>query len=422
MTYPLLLQLHGRQTVVIGAGTVATRRISGLLDDGALVRVIAPEASDEIRHWHREGRIDWQQRAYAGPSDIRDAWLVHTATGVISVDAAVSDAAEKSRILCVNAANAGAGTAHTPTVHRGPDNTLVAVSGGGDPGRAKAILGVVRQALDEKPLALRPTRTVAARGQVHLVGAGPGDPDLLTVRARTLIALADVIVVDRLAPQAPLAQLAPGVEVIYVGKAPGAHAATQDEINAVIVEKALQGKRVVRLKGGDPFVLGRGGEEALACIAADVPVDVVPGITSAISVPAAAGIPVTHRGITTSFVVASAHDGFARAHEEITAAPADATVVLLMGVGHLRELSDALIAAGRAVSTPVAMIESGWTPEQRTTVATLETAVQVAADAGVRNPAIIVVGEVVRVRESLGDLGRISPHAGHVGAGVLQSH
>jgi uroporphyrin-III C-methyltransferase/precorrin-2 dehydrogenase/sirohydrochlorin ferrochelatase len=420
MTYPLLLQIAGKQTVVVGAGAIATRRVAGLLEAGARVRVIAPQATSEIQQWDREHVIDWVQRPYSGPSDIRDAWLVHTATGIPEVDVAVSTAAEKSRIFCVNAADAEMATAHTPSIHRAEDGVIVAVGGDRDPKRAKAVLNVITQALAEQPLALRRTRRTDRVGQVHLVGAGPGDPDLLTVRARTVLALADTVVVDRLAPHAPLTHLAPGVEVIYVGKEPGAHAATQDGINEIIVAKALEGRRVVRLKGGDPFVLGRGGEEAKACIDAGIPVEVVPGITSAISVPAAAGIPVTHRGITTSFVVVSAHDGLHDAQANIEAAPADATIVLLMGVSHLAELTASLLAAGRPAHTPVAIIESGWTPAQRTTVATLATAPEVALASEVRNPAIIVVGEVVRLRDSLGDLGRISPNAGHVRAGVLQ--
>ncbi len=161
---------------------------------------------------------------------------------------------------------------------------------------------------------------------------------------------------------------------------------------------------MVRLKGGDPFVLGRGGEEALHCAENAVPVEVVPGVTSAVSVPAAAGIPVTHRGITASFVVASAHEGADAVTAALRDAPVDATLVLLMGVTRLAETAAGLVRAGRRPETPVALIESGWTPDQRTTVTTLERAAADAEAAGVRAPAIVVVGDVVAVRERLGDL------------------
>ena len=244
---------------------------------------------------------------------------------------------------------------------------------------------------------------------MHLVGGGPGDEGLLTVRGRRLLALADVVVVDRLAPHGVLDHLAADVEVIDCGKTPGHHVLTQDQINEVIVERALRGLDVVRLKGGDPFVLGRGGEEVLACHAAGVPVEVVPGVTSAVSVPAAAGIPVTHRGVTSSFALVSAHDGIAPIVEAGTSYAASTTLVLLMGIRLLRESSVALVAAGRDPSTPVAIIERGWSPQQRTTVGTLADIADLAEARGVESPAVIVVGDVVSLRDRLGPL---SPEPG----------
>jgi uroporphyrin-III C-methyltransferase/precorrin-2 dehydrogenase/sirohydrochlorin ferrochelatase len=239
-------------------------------------------------------------------------------------------------------------------------------------------------------------------GTVHLVGGGPGADDLLTVRGRTLLAHADVVVVDRLAPHGVLEHLAGEVEVVDCGKTPGHHVLTQDQINDVIVDRALRGLDVVRLKGGDPFVLGRGGEEALACHAAGVPVEVVPGVTSAVSVPAAAGIPVTHRGVASSFALVSAHDGIepieaaAREHAPTT------TLVLLMGVRLLRGSAAALVASGRPSTTPVAIVERGWTPQQRTTVGTLDDIADLAEARGVESPAVVVVGDVVSLRAGLG--------------------
>jgi uroporphyrin-III C-methyltransferase/precorrin-2 dehydrogenase/sirohydrochlorin ferrochelatase len=213
-----------------------------------------------------------------------------------------------------------------------------------------------------------------------------------------------VVVADRLAPRGLLATLSREVEVIDVGKTPGNHPVSQDQINELLVRHAAQGKRVVRLKGGDPFVLGRGGEEALYCAAHGIPVDVVPGVTSAVSVPAAAGIPVTHRGITASFVVASAHAGASDAVRASADAAPDATLVLLMGVTGLAETAAALVAGGRDPQTPVALVERGWSPDQRTTVTTLARAHDDAVRHGVASPAVVVVGDVVGLREQLGDL------------------
>ena len=265
---------------------------------------------------------------------------------------------------------------------------------------------VVRPQTDEHTgeLPVRATRSRRREGPgtVHLVGGGPGDDGLITVRGRRLLATADVVVVDRLAPRGLLERLADDVEVIDCGKTPGHHQLTQDQINAVLVERALQGYDVVRLKGGDPFVLGRGGEEALACHAAGVPVEVVPGVTSAVSVPAAAGIPVTHRGIASSFALVSAHDGVGAVELAASEHPTTTTLVLLMGVRLLRDSAAALVTAGRAASTPVAIVEGGWTPRQRTTVGTLADIADLAEARAVGSPAVLVVGDVVTMRTQLG--------------------
>jgi len=233
----------------------------------------------------------------------------------------------------------------------------------------------------------------------------------LTVRAAQALALADVLVVDRLAPAALWEDSVSDVRVIDVGKEPGKHAVSQDEINKILVREASAGYNVVRIKGGDPFVLGRGGEEALACQAAGIPVTVVPGITSAISVPAAAGIPVTHRGVTSTFVVASAHDGPAGVLAAVSDSPHSSTLVLLMGAGKLPAIAGALVATGRSSATPVAIIESGWTNDQRTTITSLGEAES--GTVRVKPPAVVVIGDVVRLREQLGDLGIASSNARH---------
>jgi uroporphyrin-III C-methyltransferase len=239
---------------------------------------------------------------------------------------------------------------------------------------------------------------------VALVGGGPGDAGLITVLGRRLLAEADVVVVDKLAPRALLAELDPDVEIIDAGKAPHAHNLTQAQINDLIVSRALGGQRVVRLKGGDPFVFGRGGEEALACVRAGVPVDVVPGVTSAIAVPAAAGIPVTHRGITQDFAVVSAHLDPSQPGATVdwaALARGPGTLVLLMGVAHLDEVAAELIKRGRDAATPVAVISDGTMPSQSVLTSTLGEIAAAAEQADVRPPAIVVIGEVVRLRELL---------------------
>lgn len=235
----------------------------------------------------------------------------------------------------------------------------------------------------------------ASEGSVTLVGGGPGDERLLTVAAIDALLTADVVLFDRLAPHSRLSELAPTARLIDVGKTPGHHPTSQSDIEALLVEHALAGSRVVRLKGGDPYVFGRGAEEVAACRAAGVPVTVIPGVTSAISVPAAAGIPVTARGVTHLFTVVSGHAPLSD-DEHRHLAGLGGTLIVLMGVGTLPMLTAGLMAHGASADLPVAMIERGYTPTQRTTIATLATAVQVASSAAVRSPAVLVIGEVVR--------------------------
>ncbi len=244
-------------------------------------------------------------------------------------------------------------------------------------------------------------------GSVALVGAGPGDPGLVTVRGRELLSRADVVVIDRLASDELLAYCRPDVEVVNAGKVPrSAHGEgmTQDEINACLVDRAQAGKRVVRLKGGDPFVFGRGGEEALACKRAGVPFEIVPGVSSAIAVPAYAGIPVTHRGINQDMAIVSGHadpaaDGSVVDWPALAAGPT--TLVLLMGVHEIGKIAAILVEHGRSGDTPVAMIHAGTTARQRTVVATLDTIADVAAAAEIKPPAVTVIGDVVRLHDEL---------------------
>ncbi|HMG31839.1 MAG TPA: uroporphyrinogen-III C-methyltransferase [Jiangellaceae bacterium] len=386
-SYPLVLDVARRRVVVVGGGPVAARRAAPVVDAGAELVVVSPFLCEPLADLVAAGLATWRPRDYSY-GDLDDAWLVHTATGERSTDAAVAADAEAARIWCVRADDAGASAAWTPAVARLGD-VLVAVSGGGDPRRAARLRDAVQTALETAALPLRRSR--AGGGSVALVGGGPGDPGLITTRGRQLLAQADVVVVDRLAPRALLDELDSDVEVVDVGKTPGHHPVTQDEINRILVEHAQAGRRVVRLKGGDPFVLGRGGEEAAACREAGVAVEVVPGVTSAISVPAAVGIPVTHRGLARQFTVVSGHDGL----DWPALARLEGTLVLLMGVSRLRETAQHLVEHGRDPSTPAAVVEDGYGANQRLTVGTLATIADLAAEHRVRPPAVIVVGDVV---------------------------
>jgi uroporphyrinogen III methyltransferase/synthase len=237
---------------------------------------------------------------------------------------------------------------------------------------------------------------------VYLVGAGPGDPGLITARGLALLRRADVLLHDRLAGAELVAEAPAGCTVVYVGKQPDRHVLTQAEINAALVEHGRRGGTVVRLKGGDPFVFGRGSEEAQALRAAGIPFEVVPGITSAIAVPAYAGIPVTHRGRSTRFTVVTGHEDPTKGGSDVdwaALARAGGTLVLLMAIGRLAEIAAALVAGGLDADTPVAVIEQGTLPAQRTVTATLGTVGEAAAD--VRPPAITVIGDVVALRDEI---------------------
>jgi len=387
--YPLTLDVRDRRVVVVGGGPVAARRARGLVHAGAEVVVVAPWLCEDLADLAAAGRIRWRPREYAGAGDLDGAWLVHSATGDPDVDEAVAADAEAARLWCVRADDAECSAAWTPAV-ASVDGVLVAVSAGGDPRTARALRDAVRTRLATGDLPLRRHRRTG-EGSVALVGGGPGDPGLVTTRGRQLLADADVVVADRLGPRSLLDELGEDIEVVDVGKAPGNHPVPQQEINRVLVDRAQRGQRVVRLKGGDPYVLGRGGEEALACRAAGVPVEVVPGVTSAFSVPAAAGIPVTHRGLAKQVTVVSGHESL----DWESLAALEGTLVVLMGVSLLDRTAERLVEHGRDPDTPVAVVEDGYGPRQRTTVGTLATIGGLARERGVRAPAVVVVGDVV---------------------------
>lgn len=394
--YPVALRLAGRRVVVLGAGQVAQRRLPGLLSAGADVLLVSPSATPAVEAMADAGELAWERRPYR-PGDLDGAWYVVIATDDAGANAAASAEAEQRRVWCVRSDDAGAATAWTPATGRS-EGVTVAVLTGRDPRRSAAVRDAVVEGLRNGTIAARHHR--ARTPGVALVGGGPGDPDLITVRGRRLLAEADVVIADRLAPRELLEELPPSVEVIDAAKIPYGRAMAQEAINAALVRHARAGKFVVRYKGGDPFVFGRGMEEALACAAAGVPCTVVPGISSAVSVPGAAGVPVTHRGVAHEFTVVSGHvaPGDARSLVDWAAlGRLRGTIVLLMAVERIGAIASALIGHGRPAGTPVAIVQQGTTAGQRRVDATLATAAAVVGSEGIRPPAVIVVGDVVAV-------------------------
>lgn len=236
-------------------------------------------------------------------------------------------------------------------------------------------------------------------GIVYIVGGGPGDPKLITVKGLEVLRRAEVVLYDRLVGHELLTEVPAHAELIDVGKEPKRHRRSQEEINALLIEKARAGRTVVRLKGGDPFVFGRGGEECLALSEAGVRYEVIPGVSSAVAVPAYAGIPVTQRGVTSAFAVVAGHTGGAESDIDWASLSKIGTIVFLMGVEHLPQIVKELIAHGRGIDTPVALIEEGTTRNQYVVTGTLQSIIEQARD--VRPPAVFVVGEVVRLREQI---------------------
>ena len=390
------LALAGRRVVVVGGGTVAQRRLPRLVSSGAVVEVISPSATPSVEALASSGAVVWHERSYVD-GDLEGAWYVLCCTSSPSVNEAVSTEAERRRVFCVRADAGEAGTAVTPATGD-HDGLLVGVLAGGEFRRSAAVRDGLLATLRAGAVPIDQDRPHG----VALVGGGPGDPDLITVRGRRLLGLADVVVADHLAPAALLEELSPSVTVIDAAKLPYGRAASQDAINALLVSHAREGRFVVRLKGGDPYVFGRGFEELLACAAADVPVTVVPGVTSAFGVPAMAGVPVTHRGVAHEVVVVSGHvaPGNPASLVDWTALAAlRGTVVLLMAVERIGAIADALLAGGRPEDTPAAVVQEGTTARQRVVKSTLDKVATDVAAHEIRPPAIIVIGPVAGLRD-----------------------
>ncbi|EFV93224.1 uroporphyrin-III C-methyltransferase [Dietzia cinnamea P4] len=398
--YPVGLDLEGRRVVVIGGGSVAQRRVPVLLEAGAVVHLISPEVTPTLQGLIDAGRVWWEPREYR-TGDLEGAWYAVAATRNSLVNARVAAEAEQYRTFCVRSDAVTSGTAVTPAVVR-RGQVLVSVLTG-DRDRTAEARDVVAKALDEAG-AEAPEVDESLRGTVALVGGGPGADDLMTVRGRRLLARADVVVADRLAPQRPLAELRADVEIVDAAKIPYGRAMAQEAINEVLVDRARAGKFVVRLKGGDPFLYGRGFEEAQACAEAGIPCTVVPGVSSALAVPALAGIPVTNRGMTHELTVVSGHlppghPGSLIDWEAL--ARMRGTLVVLMGVKNSPAIAGALMAGGRSPETPAAVVVDGSLEGQSTYRCSLGTLAATLDEHEVRPPAIVVIGDVAGLPQVL---------------------
>ncbi len=461
--YPVFLDLRGRRAVVIGGGAVAEQKVLGLLSAGAHVTVVSPETTPALAELAAAGGIDLRRRPYRS-GDLAGAWLAIAGTDDRAANAQVWAEAEREGVLLNAVDDLDHCSFIAPAMHREGSITVAVSTSGKSPAlaarlrqRVARLVGPAEARLCELLGELRPELAARVRdphvrtalwyrivdsdviefvrrgdmegargridelvsevgplesssladeetGVVYLVGAGPGDPGLITAKGLEILRSADVLVYDRLVAPALVAEAPPGAERVFVGKRPHSSGAdlAQSEINALLVERARRGLTVVRLKGGDPFVFGRGAEECEALRAAGVPFRVVPGVTSAIAVPAAAGIPVTHRRLASAFAVVTGHECEGVSTLDWEALARVPTLVVLMGLSALPEISARLLEHGADPDTPAAAIASGTLPDQRVVVATLATLAERVAEEGLEAPVTVVIGEVVQVRELLG--------------------
>ncbi|MEU9737321.1 uroporphyrinogen-III C-methyltransferase [Streptomyces sp. NPDC048002] len=398
--YPVGLRLTGRRVVVLGGGQVAQRRLPALIAAGADITLVSPEVTPSVQAMADAGEFTWERRPYE-EGDLADAWYALIATSDPEANTTASAEGERNRVFCVRSDDAEAATAWTPATGHSEGVTVAVLttdSRSRDPRHTAAVRDAVVEGLRDGTLVAPHFR--ARTPGVALVGGGPGDPDLITVRGRRLLAEADVVIADHLGPRDLLTELPSSVEVIDAAKLPYGRFMAQEAINNALIEHAKQGKSVVRLKGGDPYVYGRGMEELQALAEAGIPCTVVPGISSSISVPGAAGIPVTHRGVAHEFTVVSGHvapDDERSLVDWPSLAKLTGTLVILMGVATIGKVAATLMAHGKSPDTPLALIQEGTTSAQRRVDATLATVAEVVVAREVKPPAVVVIGDVVKV-------------------------
>lgn len=452
--FPVFLNLKSRQCLIIGGGNIATRKIKNLLNANAQITVISPKISDKLKNLAKDNKISVINREYES-SDIVRAFLVVAATNNTKVNTEIAKACDEANIMVNVADNAELCSFIFPSILDRSPVTIAVSTGGASPVLARQLrmkletmipsacghLAAITEEYREKVKAHFPEQEQrktfwenalrspfselvyagqddSARalldkqlskkynenpvGEVYLVGAGPGDPDLLTFKAVRLMQQADVMVYDRLVSKPILDMANKRAERLYVGKEKDNHAVPQDKINDLLVELAQQGKRVLRLKGGDPFIFGRGGEEIETLAENNIPFQVVPAITAASGCSSYAGIPLTHRDYAQSVTFATGHlkDGSINLNwEQLT--QKHHTIVFYMGLTGISVISEQLQAHGLSGDTPAALIEQGTTRNQRVHIGTLASLPQLVVDSGVRAPTLTIIGEVVKLHDKL---------------------
>ncbi len=457
--FPAFLDLVRKRVLVVGGGHVATSKVRALVPCGAHITVVASEASAHIRDQAMAGRLEWQARGYQA-ADLAGAELVFAATDDCTLNAQVAQAARARNIAVLAVDDVPNCDFIAPAIVRRGDVVIAISTGGRSPAMARRVrehldatlprvwgdllevAASAREQLGQARTLIEPDQWQAAlggeverltengqlehaterllsklertlfdspkTGLVSLVGAGPGDPELLTLKALRRVQAADAVVHDRLVSAEVLAFASPHAERYDVGKSAHGGGSTQRDIERLLIDLACQGKRVVRLKGGDPFVFGRGGEEALALARAGIPFEVVPGVSAALAAPAAAGIPVTHRGLSSSVTIATGHD--TSAHDWHALAQTSGTLVFMMAVEHLDTICAQLIGHGRPTSEPAAIVQWATTSKQHIVLASLGGIATAAREAGIEAPAVLVVGPTAALS------GRLAPEGTHAEA------
>ena len=451
--FPLFLDIAKRNCLVIGGGLVASRKVTSLLKSGAVVTLISPEVNPQLQQLADDGKINILLREYQS-TDIIRAFLVIAATNDADVNIKIAKQANDANILVNVADNPDLGSFIFPSVVDRSPVTVAISTGGASPVFARQLRmrldsmipkssGALAALTEEYREKVKETFTKAeqrkefwetalngvfaeyvyagnqaqarswlddqlargesrAIGEVYLVGAGPGDPDLLTFKAARLMQQADVMVYDRLVSKAILDMANKDAERLYVGKEKSNHAVPQNNINQILVDLAKQGKRVLRLKGGDPFIFGRGGEEIEKLTENNIPFQVVPAVTAASGCSAYAGIPLTHRDYAQSVTFATGHlrDGTVNLNwQQLT--QKNHTIVFYMGLSGIKVISEKLQEYGMSADMPAALVEQGTTSNQRVHIGTLATLPQLVKDSGVRAPTLTIIGEVVKLHDKL---------------------
>lgn len=452
---PIFMNIRDRACLVVGGGEIATRKVALLLEAGAEVTVMSPELSQTLQQWLDEDKISRQACPFAEDTDISQYRIVIAATNNAAINQLISDKARASNTPVNVVDNPDAGTFIMPSIVERDPVQIAISTGGASPVLARLLRGKLestiptafgrlahlvedfreqvkqrfdnvhqrrhfweqvfqsriselmfagkeKRAREALQKALDADEHAVQTGEVYLVGAGPGDPDLLSFRALRLMQQADVVLHDRLVSQPILDMVRRDAERIYVGKERDFHAVRQEKINDLLVELAQAGKRVLRLKGGDPFIFGRGGEEIETLAENNIPFQVVPGITAAAGCASYAGIPLTHRNYAQSctFVTGNLKNGSVDLNWPALAA-AEQTVVFYMGLKTLATICDELIKHGRAKTTPAAIVQQGTTRHQRVLTATLETLPALTQNEKILPPTLIIVGEVVQLHDKL---------------------